>query len=853
MITATYHNMLNIVSKIFGGLGSNKLKKYENIVNKINEYESEISKLTDDQLKNKTDYFKKKVQVEKIDINKLLPEAFAVVREVAKRTVQMRHFDVQLIGGIVLHEGKIAEMKTGEGKTLAATLPAYLNAIEGKSVHIITVNDYLAKRDSEWMGAIYKFLGLTVGCVNSKTDHTIRPKEYECDVVYATNNEIGFDYLRDNLKGDYESLCFKKDAFAIVDEVDSILIDEARTPLVISGAAEDKTNQYVAVDKVIKLLNKNDFEVDEKDRNILLTNEGINHIESLFSNAGVLKNNNFYDPENLDLVHFVNQALKANHLFKKDKDYIVKDNSIKIVDELTGRILEGRRFGDGLHQAIEAKEKIEIQAENQTLASITYQNYFKLYKKISGCTGTAATESEEFFEIYNLNVIVIPTNKKMIRKDFNDQIFRTEAEKNNAIIKKIKDCHENSQPLLVFTSSVSKSEIYSKLLTKEKIKHIVLNAKNHENEAEIIANAGKAKSVIITTSISGRGVDIQLGGKKGSIEDDQLKKNKDHIKSIGGLFVIGTERMESRRVDNQARGRSGRQGDEGSSIFYVSLEDDLMRIFGSESMNNILQKLGLKDGESIDHPWINKALERAQQKVEARNFDIRKTLIKFDNVLNDQRQVIFSQRKDAMDSNNIFDYSDQFLNEITDDLISLKAKKLINPKNNEFNNKLKTIFGKSLDEIEYEKIISINENELKSKIFEKFRHMRDQRTQVLSINQSKEIEKRILLQSIDFNWRSHIQYLEQLRQVIGLRSYGQRDPLIEYKKEAFNLFSNLLDKLKFDHIKILMNLKVFSEPTEKINKSLDKEKFKAIGKKMSRNEPCHCGSGKKFKKCCGAL
>ena len=425
--------------------------------------------------------------------------------------------------------------------------------------------------------------------------------------------------------------------FAIVDEIDSCLIDEARTPLVISGAAEDKTNQYVAVDKVVKLLNKNDFEVDEKDRNILLTNEGINHIESLFSNAGVLKNNNFYDPENLDLVHFVNQALKANHLFKKDKDYLVKDNSIKIVDELTGRILEGRRFGDGLHQAIEAKEKIEIQPENQTLASITYQNYFKLYKKISGCTGTAATESEEFFEIYNLNVIVIPTNKEMIREDFNDQIFRTEVEKNNAIIKKIKDCHENHQPILVFTSSVNKSEIYSKLLSQEKINHIVLNAKNHENEAEIIANAGKAKSVIITTSISGRGVDIQLGGKKGSIEDDQLKKNKDYIKSLGGLFVIGTERMESRRVDNQARGRSGRQGDEGSSIFYVSLEDDLMRIFGSESMNNILQKLGLKDGESIDHPWINKALERAQQKVEARNFDIRKTLIKFDNVLNDQR------------------------------------------------------------------------------------------------------------------------------------------------------------------------------------------------------------------------
>ena len=744
-------------------------------------------------------------------------------------------------------------MRTGEGKTLTIALAAYLNALEGKGVHIVTVNDYLAKRDSFEMGKIFSFLGLTSGYINNDQNDEERKKNYDCDITYATNSELGFDYLRDNMKYSKDEMVQRGHHFAIVDEIDSCLIDEARTPLVISGAAEDKTNQYVAVDKVIKLLNKNDFEIDEKDRNILLTNEGINHIESLFSNAGVLKNNNFYDPENLDLVHFVNQALKANHLFKKDKDYLVKDNSIKIVDELTGRILEGRRFGDGLHQAIEAKEKIEIQAENQTLASITYQNYFKLYKKISGCTGTAATESEEFFEIYNLNVIVIPTNKEMIRKDFNDQIFRTEVEKNNAIIKKIKDCHENSQPLLVFTSSVSKSEIYSKLLTQEKIKHIVLNAKNHENEAEIIANAGKAKSVIITTSISGRGVDIQLGGKKGSIEDDQLKKNKDYIKSIGGLFVIGTERMESRRVDNQARGRSGRQGDEGSSIFYVSLEDDLMRIFGSESMNNILQKLGLKDGESIDHPWINKALERAQQKVEARNFDIRKTLIKFDNVLNDQRQVIFSQRKDAMDSEKIFDYSDNFLSEIVDNLISLKIQKLSNPKNNEFNNTLKTIFGKSLNDDEYDELISLSDTKLREKIFEKFKFAREERSKILGENQSKEIEKRILLQSIDFNWKSHIQYLEQLRQVVGLRSYGQRDPLIEYKKEAFDLFSNLLDKLKLDYVKILMNLKVYNEPTEKINQRQLKEKFKNLGKKTSRNDPCPCGSGKKFKKCCGAL
>ena len=845
-------NPLNFISKFIKSGNKKELDRISKIVDQINLLEENIKKLNDIEFPEKTIKLKEKIQ-KGTSPDKILLEAFALVREASLRSRGERHFDVQIIGGVVLHENKIAEMRTGEGKTLTIALAAYLNALEGKGVHIVTVNDYLAKRDSLEMGKIFNFLGLTSGYINNDQNDEERKKNYDCDITYATNSELGFDYLRDNMKYSKEEMVQRGHHFAIVDEIDSCLIDEARTPLVISGAAEDKTNQYVAVDKVIKLLNKNDFEVDEKDRNILLTNEGINHIESLFSNAGVLKNNNFYDPENLDLVHFVNQSLKANHLFKKDKDYLVKDNSIKIVDELTGRILEGRRFGDGLHQAIEAKEKIEIQAENQTLASITYQNYFKLYKKISGCTGTAATESEEFFEIYNLNVVVIPTNKEMIRKDFNDQIFRTEVEKNNAIIKKIKDCHENSQPLLVFTSSVSKSEIYSKLLTQEKIKHIVLNAKNHENEAEIIANAGKAKSVIITTSISGRGVDIQLGGKKGSIEDDQLKKNKDYIKSIGGLFVIGTERMESRRVDNQARGRSGRQGDEGSSIFYVSLEDDLMRIFGSESMNNILQKLGLKDGESIDHPWINKALERAQQKVEARNFDIRKTLIKFDNVLNDQRHVIFSQRKDAMDSEKIFDYSDNFLSEIVDNLISLKIQKLSNPKNNEFSNRLRTIFGKSLNDDEYEELISLSDTKLRERIFEKFKFARDERSKNLGENQSKELEKRILLQSIDFNWKSHIQYLEQLRQVVGLRSYGQRDPLIEYKKEAFDLFSNLLDKLKLDYVKILMNLKVYNEPTEKINQKQLKEKFKNLGKKTSRNDPCPCGSGKKFKKCCGAL
>ncbi len=845
-------NPLKFISKFIKSGNQKELDRIGKIVNQIDLFEENVKKLEDVEFPKKTLELKKKLDSGQ-SLNQILPYAFALVREASLRTRGERHFGVQLIGGVVLHENKIAEMKTGEGKTLTIALAAYLNALEGKGVHIVTVNDYLAKRDSVEMGKIFTFLGLTSGYINNDQNDNERKKNYDCDVTYATNSELGFDYLRDNMKFSKEEMVQRGHHFAIVDEIDSCLIDEARTPLVISGAAEDKTNQYLAIDKIVKLLEKKDYEIDEKDRNILLTNEGINHVENLFTKAGVLKNNNFYDPENLDLVHFVNQALRANHLFKKDKDYLIKDNGIKIVDELTGRILEGRRFGDGLHQALEAKERIEIQAENQTLASITYQNYFKLYKKISGCTGTAATEAEEFFEIYNLLVVVIPTNKKMIRKDYNDQIFRTEQEKNNAIIEKISECYKKKQPLLVFTSSVSKSEIYSQLLDKMKIKHTILNAKNHENEAEIIANAGKSASVIITTSISGRGVDIQLGGKKGSTNEEQLKKDKNYIKSLGGLFVIGTERMESRRVDNQARGRSGRQGDEGSSIFYVSLEDDLMRIFGSESMNNILQKLGLKDGESIDHPWINKALERAQQKVEARNFDIRKTLIKFDNVLNDQRQVIFSQRKDAMDSDKIFDYSDKFLVEIIDNLIKLKVQKLSEPKSNEFNNKLKTIFGKSLNDDEYENLISCKDSELRDEIFKKFTFARNARSQILGENQSKEIEKRILLQSIDFNWKSHIQYLEQLRQVIGLRSYGQRDPLIEYKKEAFNLFSDLLDKLKLDYIKILMNLKVYSEPTKKINESISKKKFKDLGKKISRNDPCPCGSGKKFKKCCGIL
>ena len=845
-------NPLNLISKFIKTPNQKELDRLGKIVLRINELEPKFTNLEDKGFPIKTKEFKERI-IKGETLDSLLPEVFACVREASKRTINERPFDVQVIGSIVLHEGKIAEMKTGEGKTLAIVLTAYLNALTGKGVHVVTVNDYLAKRDCINMGQIYSFLDLKSGYINNDQDDYERKKNYDCDITYATNSELGFDYLRDNMKFSKDQIVQKKHNFCIVDEIDSCLIDEARTPLIISGATEDKTNQYLSIDKLVRQLSKTDYEVDEKDKNVLLTNQGIDNVEKIFSSAGILKNNNFYDPENLGLVHHVNQALRANHLFYKGKDYIVKDGILKIIDELTGRILEGRRYGDGLHQALEAKEKIDVQLENQTLASTTYQNYFKLYKKISGCTGTAATESEEFFEIYNLTIISIPTNKKMIRKDWNDQIFRTEIEKNNAIVSKVYERHQKEQPILIFTSSINKSEQYSKLLKTKKIVHTVLNAKNHEKEAEIIANAGKVGSVIITTSISGRGVDIQLGGKKESIPSEELNKEKEKIKSLGGLFVIGTERMESRRVDNQARGRSGRQGDEGNSIFYVSLEDDLMRIFGSESMSNMLEKLGLKDGESIDHPWINKALERAQQKVEARNFDIRKTLLKFDNVLSDQRQVIFSERTNVMNNKEIFTYSDSFLNEIIENLTNNKKKYLTNPKSNEFNKKLISVFGKSFDDQEISKLIKLNDKDFAYKINNKFKEKRNERIKLLGENQAQEIEKRIFLQTIDLSWKSHIQYLEQLRQVIGLRSYGQRDPLIEYKKEAFNLFENLLEKLKTDLVTILINLSIVEKPIENSEPIQETKIPFTSGKKMKRNEPCFCGSGKKYKHCCGLL
>ena len=809
-------NPLSFISKIFKSSNQNEIDKIQYLLKKVNNLEKEISSLEDKDFPKKTAELKSKLTIDGIS-DEIICQAFALVREASKRERGERHFDVQILGGIVLHQGKIAEMKTGEGKTITIALAAYLNSLYGKGVHVVTVNDYLAKRDCENMSKIYNFLGVSCGFINNYQEDEERLKNYNCDITYATNSELGFDYLKDNMKMSLKQIVQKNRHFAIVDEIDSCLIDEARTPLVISGQAEDTSKQYRSINKFIKSLTSDAYEIDEKDRSIILTNNGIDNIEKILSRTGILKNNNFYDPANLHIVHHVNQALKANFIFKKDKDYVLVDGKIKIVDEITGRILEGRRYADGLHQAIEAKENVKIEIENQTLASITYQNYFKLYEKLSGCTGTALTESQEFFEIYNLQVVSIPTNKKMIRKDLNDKIFRTEAEKQNAIINLIAECNKRGQPVLVFTSSVDKSEIYSELLKKKRIEHTVLNAKNHEKEAEIIANAGKLNSVIITTSISGRGVDIQLGGKKG-ISGDAENNEKVKIKSLGGLFVIGTERMESRRVDNQARGRSGRQGDEGNSIFFVSLEDDLMRIFGSESINTMLEKLGLKDGESIDHPWINKALERAQQKVEARNFDIRKTLLKFDNVINDQRQVIFNQRKEILNTEEINQFVDKLLEDEINYVLIEKNKSLNFEGDKGLRSKFEILLQNN-DQEYLDKIFSSNQNDIKLAIKEKFLEKRKYRISRISEIGNKDLERKIFLQIIDLNWKNHIQYLEQLRQVIGLRSYGQRDPLVEYKKESFELFEKLLEKIRQDTLVLLLNLRIAEDiPKTKKNR-----------------------------------
>ena len=850
------------LNKIFKTGNQKELDRIKPLIEAINNQEVYFKALKDEEFKEKTFLLKKNIQ-EGRKIDSVIPEAFALVRESAKRVLNERHYDVQLIGGIFLHEGKIAEMKTGEGKTLVSTLPAYLNALAGKGVHVVTVNDYLAKRDSEWMGKVFNFTGLSTGCITNELEDEERKKNYNCDITYATNNELGFDYLRDNMKYDLAEMVQRDHHYCIVDEVDSILIDESRTPLIISGRSEDKSNFYILANKFINKLQKTDYEIDEKNKNAILTDVGIDKIEKLAIHEGILKNNNFYDPENLNLVHHVNQALKANFLFNKDVDYIVRENKVQIIDEFTGRVLGGRRFSDGLHQSIEAKENVEIQEENQTLASITYQNYFRLYKKLSGMTGTALTEAEEFFDIYKLNVVAIPTNRPMIRKDYNDQIFRTEKEKYLAITNKIIECHSTGQPVLVGTTSIEKSEKISKNLNEKKIKHSVLNAKQHEKEAKIVAEAGKIGAITIATNMAGRGTDIQLGGNKDFKDDDnqknseQILEEKNKVKSLGGLFIIGTERHESRRIDNQLRGRSGRQGDPGSSIFYISLEDELMRIFGANSIDGMLKKLGLKENESIDHPWINKAMERAQQRVEGRNFDIRKTLIKFDDVMNDQRQVIFSQRLKILKSTDIADTLKSFLDEVIDDL--LKVKKIYQTTNdkNIFLSSIKNISGNVISDDELINLANNDDDQFKEKIQNLFNSKHKERISLVGVNENNDIEKRIFLQIIDFSWRSHLQYLEQLRQVIGLRSYGQKDPLSEFKKEAFSLFEGLLEKIKIDVIKFMLNLNIIVSQEKKVeNKTQSKIPEQCLlktmkGQKIQRNEKCEA-TGKKFKNCCGA-
>jgi len=824
------------LNKIFKSTNQQELDKIQNLIQAINEKESETKSLSEGDFKEKTFNFKKNAQSGSFKINEIIPESFALVREAAKRTLGERHYDVQLAGGLILHSGKIAEMKTGEGKTLVSTLPAYLNSLTNKGVHIVTVNDYLAKRDSAWMGKVFDYLGVSTGCITNNLDDVERKKNYQCDITYATNNELGFDYLRDNMKYELIEMVQRSHNFCIVDEVDSILIDESRTPLIISGKLDDKTTLYLTSNEFIKYLQKNDFELDEKNKNAILTDAGIDKIENLAKQKGILKNNNFYDPGNLDLVHHINQALKANLLFKKDTDYIVRNGKVQIIDEFTGRVLDGRRFSDGLHQAIEAKENVKVEEENQTLASITYQNYFRLYKKLAGMTGTAMTESEEFHDIYKLNVVSIPTNRKMLRKDFNDQIFRTEKEKYNAITNKIIECNKKGQPVLVGTTSIEKSEKISTYLNQKKIKHNVLNAKQHEKEAKIIAEAGKIKAITIATNMAGRGTDIKLGGNKDFIEDgkkvdvNEIRKNESQVKDLGGLFIIGTERHESRRIDNQLRGRSGRQGDPGSTIFFISLQDELMRIFGGDSIDGMLKKLGLKENESIDHPWINKAMERAQKKVETRNFDIRKTLIKFDDVMNDQRQVIFSQRLKILKENNINEILRDFFDEV---LINLNNTRIDYQKSHDEKNfltEIKGITGNAYNDSQLLECGKLNESEFNEKMKDYYTNKKKSRVEILGENQNNSLEKKIFLQIIDYSWRSHLQYLEQLRQVIGLRQYGQKDPLSEFKKEAFVLFEGLLAKIKNDLIKFLFNLNIVISNEENEQKITSEKKLNKKGK-----------------------
>ena len=856
---------------IFSRSEKKKLAEFQRTVQLINDLEPEIEKLSQDMLLIRISEIKSEISNGK-KIDDYLVESFAMVREASKRTLGQRHFDVQLIGGMVLHNGGISEMKTGEGKTLVSTLAAFLNSLSGKGVHIVTVNDYLARRDAEWMGSIFNYLGLSVGCLTNDIEGREKRKEqYACDITYGTNNEFGFDYLRDNLRVLKQNIVQRDHNFCIVDEVDSILIDESRTPLVISGAIEDKTTLYNSINKIIPFLNDDDFEIDEKTKTANLTDAGNDKAEKILKERNIISEGTLYDISNVAVVHHINQALRANKLFEKDRDYIVKSGSVVIVDEFTGRTMEGRRYGDGLHQAIEAKENVKVQNESQTLASITYQNYFRLYNKISGMTGTALTEAEEFGDIYNLSVFEIPTNIPVSRIDNEDEIYRTAEEKYDAIIEQIKICNEKSQPVLVGTTSIDKSEKISKKLRNNKIKHEVLNAKHHEQEAKIIANAGEPGAVTIATNMAGRGTDIQLGGNfefnsstKNGQENleglkDTITQKKDEVIKAGGLFVIGSERHESRRIDNQLRGRSGRQGDPGETKFFISLEDDLMRIFGSEKIDSVLKSLGLKEGESIKHPWISKALERAQKKVEGRNFDIRKTLLKFDDVLNDQRKTIFEQRLELMNADNISEIANEMQYDVADEIVEryCPEKSYADQWNlQDLQDEINQYFSKKID-VNIEKSEGdINQQYIKDKVYTLINENTVNRKGNHSEEEVNSAERMVMLKILDDKWKDHINNLEQLRSTIGLRGYGQRDPLNEYKNEAFGLFEELINNLKIDVSKIFSRMRLREKQNQTLNENSVSEKINQSAiktKKISRNAPCPCGSGKKYKHCCGKI
>ena len=802
--------MLNFLSKkIFGSSNDRVIKKILPLVDKVNELEKIYEKLTDDQILNKTQELRQQVKNGK-PLDDIIPDAFSNVREAAKRSLGQRHYDVQIIGGIVLHRGMIAEMKTGEGKTLVSTLAAYLNSLQNNSVHIVTVNDYLAKRDSEWMGVVYEKLGLKTGYIVNGMDESERKKAYSSDITYGTNNEFGFDYLRDNMKFSKDQLVQSDFSYAIIDEVDSILIDEARTPLIISGSAEQSSALYKIVDRIIARLDSQDYEKDEKSKSVVLKDNAIEKLEGFYKKEKLLTTGSLYDINNVTLLHHTNQSLKARYIFEKDKDYLVQDKKVLIVDEFTGRAMEGRRFSEGLHQAIEAKEDLEVQVENQTLASITYQNYFRLYKKLSGMTGTAKTEADEFFDIYKLEVVEVPTNKNMIRVDHEDEIYRTLNEKYDAIVNLVEECINKNQPCLVGTVSIEKSESLSKIFKKKGINHQVLNAKNHLKEAEIIAHAGKPGTVTIATNMAGRGTDIKLGGAE---ESENLEKEMKVSKDSGGLYIIGTERHESRRIDNQLRGRSGRQGDPGSSKFFLSLEDDLMRIFGSEKLDSVLKTLGLADGESIQHPWITKALERAQKKVEARNFEIRKSLLRFDDVMNEQRKIIYDQRKEIINDKEIdtlvFDMRDASVDDLVDREISD-----LNELNPEKKKKIIDYCKQNLNvDLNFEKILSANPQieDIKNEIIK----MSDKNINLKKTQYSDELfayaQKSILLQMIDKCWKEHLLSLDHLRQGISLRAYGQKDPLNEYKQEAFIMFEEMMEQIRFNITKIISFVEIKTE------------------------------------------